>query len=121
MISARSRGLEELAEALAKATVFVPIEVGKSVMKEALALAVKWRAEADGHGHLPKLPNAVEVEGNSGSAVKVTFGDGNQGVLAHIATFGSATSAPVMDPFQHVAAAEESLAKWVGQIGEDIL
>jgi hypothetical protein len=121
VIIARSRGLEELAEALAKATVFVPIEVGKSVMKEALALAVQWRAEADGHGHLPKLPNAVEVEGNSGSAVKVTFGDGNQGELAHIATFGSARSAPVMDPFQHVAAAEESLAKWVGQIGEDIL
>lgn len=108
--------LTNLTREMARRIGTVEREVDASVTVEALNLKRLWRQEAEGHRNLPYLPAAVEVN-DLPDGKQVTFGDGSQGQIAHIATFGSYRSSPIMNPFQHVPPAVATLQRFVGEIG----
>lgn len=117
VISATDGGtLEALTRSMARQIGTVEREVDATVTRAALNLKREWRTEAQGHRHLPFLPAAVEVT-DIPDGKRVSFGDGNQGQIAHIATFGSYRSGPVMNPFRHVPPEVLILRRYMAEIG----
>lgn len=111
-----SDGVDDLTRALARRIGTIDTEVQATVTRGALNLKRDWQREAQGHRNLPFLPAAVRVDDIT-DGKRVSFGDGNQGTLAHIAAFGSYRSAPVMDVFRHIPRELTTIREYMARIG----
>lgn len=117
IVSDLTTDLDQHLRSLALRIGTVEAEANRSVTVEALNLKRAWVAEATGHKNLPHLPASVVVDNLPEGAKRISFGDGNQGTIAHIGTFGAPKTAPFMNPFQHVPPAARLLAEFLGRIG----